>query len=191
MGSRRTVTRLFLSLLRLIRGSRMVGHTCCCPLGRSVAPASLHASPFSWDGLPFNINQPASFLVYLKNLPCRLLQSGFHDQLAAQWSLDQIQFNCLALYISVCKEIHQKIQQSPFGLRWHKINLRASYTLYSSTKPDQNQSMWWITLIPLTHSRKVAGKAKLCQSDLMLNAQDELLFKEITVTLFVKRIIIS
>ena len=137
------------------------------------------------------------FPYFSENLPCLFLQADFHDQLAAQWSLDQNEFHCLALHISDCTEIHREKKNTAEPLFWFKMaqnkfkdSLNLS-TLYSNTKPDQNQSMLWITFIPSKQSRKVAERAKYCQSALMLNAPDELLFKETMVTPFVKGVIIS
>ena len=87
------------------------------------------------------------FPYFSENLPCLFLQADFHDQLAAQWSLDQNEFHCLALHISDCTEIHREKKNTAEPLFWFKMaqnkfkdSLNLS-TLYSNTKPDQNQSM--------------------------------------------------
>lgn len=98
-------------------------------------------------------------------------------------------------------EILQRIQQNPYsGLRWNTINSRASYTLYSSIKLDQNQStpgkvVMGNHAVNHTNNHRCIPEQFLAKHNLSMRADagytGELLFKETMVTPFVKGMIIS
>ena len=195
MGARRTVTHLFLSLLLAYPRFQAGGPPLMLLFREKGSPNISPHFPFSWDGLLFGVNWHHSLFFWKSPLPLppgRLpWPTGSSVVSRPEW-------------IPLLSSAHLRLYRNSLGkkntaepLFWFKMaqnkfkdSLNLS-THYTRTKPDQNQSMLWIIFIPSKQSRKVAERAKYCQSALMLNAPDELLFKESMVTPFVKGVIIS
>lgn len=155
--------------------------------------------PLGWS--PIQCQSNGIFPCFFENPLCHFLHAGFPDALAVQCSPHQIQSHLWALLILDFTEILQSIQQSPYtGLKWNKINSSVSYILYPSIRFDLNQSTPGkvVTgnnavniLITTDAFQRSFWQSTTCQWDLMLSAPEELLFKETTVTPFVKGIITS
>lgn len=95
MRDKWSIISLLPSLPWPICGSRLAGHLCCCPAVSRAAPTSLHTAPFLQNGLPFNNNQMAFFLVFLKTSSATSSKqaSPTNRRLSGQ-------FNCLTLHSS-------------------------------------------------------------------------------------------
>lgn len=155
--------------------------------------------PLGWP--PIQRQPNGTFPCFSESFLRYLLQAGFPDELAVQWSLDQIQFHCLALSILDFTEVLLKLRQSPYlGLRWNKINWRVSYALYSSIELDQNQPTPGKVVIANnaanhTNNHRCIPEKLLAKHNLSMRSDVRCtrwaLFKETMVTPFVRGIIIS
>ena len=97
MGARRTVTSLLLSLPPAYPRFQAGGPPLLLPFRERSSPNISPTLSLLLGWSPFQCQPTGIFPYFSENLACLFFQAGFHDQLAVQWSLDQIQFHCLAL----------------------------------------------------------------------------------------------